>query len=153
MSSLITVIILIGMGLLVVIFLIEDLRDKTYARLAIKCGVLLVVFLFLNLATGFPKPSTKQAFGGVSPLGAIGLMFVCIILGMAARYIFYLKGKFSWLAFVKPLCVSPIVLLPLFGSVQGMQELETIQMVSFGLLAFQNGFFWQVVLDRAKPQT
>ena len=141
------------MGVLFIIFLIEDLRDKNYARLAIKSGVLFLVFLVLHLATGFPQPSTKQAFGGVSPLSAIGLMFVCIILGMAARCIFYLKRKFSWLAFVKPLCVSPIVLLPLVGSVQGLQELETIQMLSFGFLAFQNGFFWQVVLDSAKPQT
>ncbi len=153
MSPLITLIILLSMGVVLLIFFIEDFRDKVYSRLAIKCGVLLVVFLILNLATGFPQPSTKQAFGGVSPLAAIGLMFVCIILGMAARYIFYLKRKFSWLAFVKPLCVSPIVLLPLFGSVQGMQELKTIQMLSFGLLAFQNGFFWQVVLDSAKPKT
>jgi len=153
MSPLITLIILTGMGLLLVIFIIEDLRGKTYSRLAIKCGAVFLVFLVLNFATGFPQPSTKQAFGGVSPLGAIGLMFVCVILGMAARYIFYLKRKFSWLAFLKPLCVSPMVLLPLVGSVQGLQELETIQMVSFGFLAFQNGFFWQVVLDSAKPQT
>ncbi len=152
MSPLITLIIAIGMAGLLIIFLIEDLREQAYRRLVIKCTVLFLVFLILNLATGFPQPSTRQAFGGVSPLAAIGLMFICIILGMVARYLFYLKRKFSWLAFVKPLCVSPIVLLPLFGSVQGMQELETMQMLSFALLAFQNGFFWQVVLEHAKAK-
>jgi hypothetical protein len=63
-----------------------------------------------------------------------------------------LKGTFSWPDLLKPLCISPIVLLPLIGSVQGMKGLESMQVISFALLAFQNGFFWQVVLERASPK-
>jgi hypothetical protein len=79
-------------------------------------------------------------------------MFGAIVLGVAARYIFYLQGKFSWLDFVKPLCISPILLLPLIGSIQSVKNLEPMQTVSFALLAFQNGFFWQAVLQRARPK-
>jgi hypothetical protein len=79
-------------------------------------------------------------------------MFGGILSGIVARHIFYLSKAFSWLDLLKPLCISPIVLLPLMGSVQGMKELEAIQVVSFALLAFQNGFFWEVILERAKPQ-
>jgi hypothetical protein len=79
-------------------------------------------------------------------------MFVAILLGVMAQYVFYLKGQFSGLDFVKPLCISPILLLPLIGSLQSVKELEPIQLVSFALLAFQNGFFWQTVLQRTKPK-
>jgi hypothetical protein len=47
--------------------------------------------------------------------------------------------------------ISPILLLPLIGSIQAVKSLEAIQVASFALLAFQNGFFWQVVLQRAVP--
>lgn len=81
------------------------------------------------------------------------IMFVSILFGIAARYIFYLETKFAWLDFVKPLCISPILLLPLIGSLQGEGKLEAIQTISFALLAFQNGFFWQAVLAQARPKT
>jgi hypothetical protein len=77
-------------------------------------------------------------------------MFAAILLGVAARYIFFLQGSFSWLDFAKPLCISPILLLPLIGSIQAVKSLEVMQVVSFALLAFQNGFFWQAVLQRAR---
>ena len=76
-------------------------------------------------------------------------MFGAILLGAAARYIFYFKGEFSWLDFAKPLCISPLLLLPLIGSIQATKDLEPIQLISFALLGFQNGFFWQAVLARA----
>jgi hypothetical protein len=50
---------------------------------------------------------------------------------------------------LKPLCVSPIVLLPLLGTLQGAMTLEPIQVLSFCLLSFQNGFFWRVIFERA----
>lgn len=79
-------------------------------------------------------------------------MYGAIVLGVAARYIFYLREKFSWLDFVKPICISPILLLPLIGSIQSVKSLEPMQTVSFALLAFQNGFFWQAVLQRSRPK-
>jgi hypothetical protein len=79
-------------------------------------------------------------------------MFLATLLGIAARYAFYLpRGRFSWLDFLKPISISPIVLLPLLGSVTGSGSLKDIQVLSFAFLAFQNGFFWQAVLEAARP--
>jgi hypothetical protein len=96
--------------------------------------------------------SERQAFGGASPLLALTLMFIGVLLGIAATYVFNLAGSFSWRDFARPLVVSPLVLLPLIGSLQGA-NLEPVQLVCFTVLAFQNGFFWQQVLRDAKPST
>ena len=110
-------------------------------------GLLIVDVLIATEATGY------LAFGaGASPTVVVLIMFGAILLGTAARYVFHLQARFSWLDFAKPLCISPILLLPLIGSIQGARELQPMQVVSFALLAFQNGFFWQVVLERAQPK-
>jgi hypothetical protein len=83
---------------------------------------------------------------------AVGLMFMGVILGIIATYIFNMAGPFSWRDFARPLVISPLVLLPLIGSLQGA-ALEPVQLVCFTVLAFQNGFFWQQVLRDAKPTT
>jgi uncharacterized membrane protein YesL len=124
--------------------------NRAWPRLIGCLIALLAIVLLLNLMTGFPASSTRQAFGGTPPLLAIALMFIGVLSGIAATYIFNLSGVFSWRDFARPLVASPIVLLPLIGSVQGA-ELEPIQLVSFTILAFQNGFFWQQVLKDAKP--
>jgi hypothetical protein len=68
-------------------------------------------------------------------------------LGIVANYVYYREGKFDWRSFVKPMVISPIILIPLIGSVQGSGNVESIQMISFGFLAFQNGFFYKKVLE------
>jgi formate hydrogenlyase subunit 3/multisubunit Na+/H+ antiporter MnhD subunit len=97
---------------------------------------------------------SKLAFGptSASPLVALALMFLGILFGIAATYVFNLAGPFSWRDFARPLVVSPLILLPLIGSLQGA-NLEPVQLVCFVVLAFQNGFFWQQVLRDAKPTT
>ncbi len=152
MPPIFTYIVLASMGGALLVFLMEFARSRQLNSLLAQCGVLLTAFLVLNVTTGFPQPSGRQAFGGASPLGAIGLMFVCVMVGMMARYTFYLKKSFSWLSLLKPLCISPIVLLPLIGSVQSNQDLESIQLISFAFLAFQNGFFWPMVLEHEKAK-
>jgi len=130
--------------------LTELLRTRRMRRFLVEACVLIVVIVLAVLVNA--AGSGIVSFGaGTSPIGVVAIMFIATLLGITARYIFYLKTAFSWLEFLKPLCISPIVLLPLIGSVQGVKELEAIQVVSFALLAFQNGFFWEVVLERAKP--
>jgi hypothetical protein len=132
----------------IVIELIWARRVKRFAaEVLILLALVVLDALITNAATG------RLAFGsGASPTAAVAIMFAGIMLGIAARYLFYSKGPFSWADFLKPLCISPIVLLPLIGSVQAVKEFETMQVISFGLLAFQNGFFWQVILERAAPK-
>jgi hypothetical protein len=130
---------------------IELLLRRQWLWFFLEAVALLLVIalaLLLNNAT-----TGRVAFGqGTSPLGIVCIMFVAIICGITGRYIFYLQsGQFSWLDFFKPVAISPIVLLPLIGSLRSTGELNEMQVVSFAVLAFQNGFFWQAVLEGAKP--
>jgi len=128
-------------------------RRRSWQHLVAYLAGLLCATVALYLTTGFPVPETRQAFGvSASPLVAVVLMFVGVIVGIAATYVFNLTGAFSWRDFARPLVVSPLVLLPLIGSLQGA-ALEPVQLVCFVVLAFQNGFFWQQVLRDAKPTT
>ncbi|MCI5130070.1 MAG: hypothetical protein D3904_00775 [Candidatus Electrothrix sp. EH2] len=152
MNPFINSLLLVFTGLYFILLIVEGISTRSKKRVLIE-GLLLCAFLFLlNRITGFPTPSSQQAFGGISPLTAIGLMFLCTMLGIMAHYIFYLKGKFSWQAFLKPLVISPIVFLPLVGSVQSLTGLEPMQMISFAILAFQNGFFWKEVFGRVEKK-
>jgi hypothetical protein len=135
-------------GLYLAAVVVDLIRSRSYKRFLLELlpliGLLVLDAFITNAITGY------LAFGsGTSPTVGVLIMFSAILLGVAARYIFYLKGEFSWLDFAKPLCISPILLLPLVGSIQAVKDLEAIQLVSFALLAFQNGFFWQAVLARS----
>jgi len=138
-------------GLYLLLIIVESFRSRSVKRFLLELlllAVLIMIVLFITQAsTGY------IAFGaGASQTTVVLIMLVCILLGIAARYIFYLRGQFSWLDFAKPLCISPILLIPLVGSVQAIKELETVQVISFALLAFQNGFFWQAVLQKSTPK-
>lgn len=134
----------------IVAIVVELARSRRVKRFLWQLLALLILVVLDALITS--AITGRVSFGeGTSPGWVVVVMCVCVVLGIAARYIFYLKGSFSWLEFVKPLCISPIVLLPLIGSVQTSRELASVQVISFALLAFQNGFFWQVVLERASP--
>src|SRR4051812_25740790 len=91
--------------------LVDFLRFRSLLRLLVEEALLVAAALVLHAITGFPEPVTRQSFGaGGNLLLMVTLLFVCIVLGMTARYIFFLRGKFSWMSFLRPLCVSPIVL-------------------------------------------
>ena len=144
MSPLITYSLMFFLGAFALFIIIELIVSRAVIRFVIQTAILLAVILLFRVITGFPKITT--AFGGVSPIIAIGIMFVCTVLGIVGHYFFNLKGRFSWRTFLKPLIISPIVLLPLIGSVQVTSDIENIQLISFGILSFQNGFFWTQIL-------
>lgn len=132
---------------------IEFLLRRRWLVFGLELAVLLVVLaialLLNNSVNGTIRLGEEQ-----SPLVSILILFGATVLGIAARYFFYLKsGEFSWLGLVKPAMISPLVMIPLIASVQTMTTLNATQLVSFGLLAFQNGFFWKTVLDSARPIT
>ncbi len=134
------------------LFIVDWLKGASLRRLALCIAGLFATAIFLHLATGFPSASRWQAFGGGwSQELVLGLMAVGVILGIAANYVFFARATFSWRSFLRPIVVSPIVLLPLIGSLQGAQ-LESVQAVCFVILAFQNGFFWRQVLRDAQQK-
>lgn len=148
MSPIITYILLVFLSLFALFIIFELYFNRNVKSFLVQTFALLIVFAFLNLTTGFPE--TIIVFGGVTPLFVIGVLFICVLTGIFANYFFYRKGKFELSAFLKPLVISPIVLLPLIGSVQKTTEFDTVQIISFGVLAFQNGFFWKEVFFNAK---
>ena len=152
MNPFVTNLLLLFSGMYLILLIIDGFTTRSVKRILIESLLLGVFLVLLNRITGFPAPSSLQAFGGVSPLTALGVMFVCTMLGIMAHYFFYLQGKFSWQEFLKPLVISPIIFLPLVGSVQSLTGLESMQMISFAILAFQNGFFWKEVFGRVKKK-
>jgi hypothetical protein len=150
MSPLITNLLLLFMTIYGLFIAVDLLATRVVRSFIAQAGLLIGVCVLLRVTTGFP--STRRPFGGVSPELSIAIMFVCTILGISAQYLFGLRGRFSWRSLLKPLVISPIVLLPLIGSVQGSGGIQSLQLISFGFLAFQNGFFWRTVLERAQTK-
>ncbi|MEL7344525.1 MAG: hypothetical protein AAFN59_06650 [Pseudomonadota bacterium] len=102
-----------------------------------------------------PEPIVDRAVFGAAPSGgfsvlvAVGVMFLAICLGIAARYVFEAETGFDWFALLRPLVISPILLLPLIGTLDN-GELQPLQLISLAVLSFQNGFFWQKVMANVK---
>lgn len=140
------------MILLELLFVVDWLRNRDARRLIWGTTGVIIAAIVLHLATGFPATTRRVAFGaGWSPELVLGLMFLAVLAGIAGHYAFHRREDFSWASFARPLVASPIVLLPLIGSVQGA-ALETIQVASFVILAYQNGFFWREVLKDARKE-
>ena len=152
MPKIVTVTLIFFLAALVITILSELLIKRDLKRFLVEIGLIAAATAILNFTVGFPE--SVQSFGGVSPVAAIGIMFVCVILGIAGRYMFSQSknSKFSWYSFAKPLFISPIVLLPLIGSIQATTSIAPIQMISLAILAYQNGFFWKVIVDRTEEQ-
>jgi 1,4-dihydroxy-2-naphthoate octaprenyltransferase len=151
MSKLLTLFLIISIVSFALLSILEAVsRSRSWVRTGLDLGSIGLVVFILYILTGFPYP--RQAFGGASPVVAVGLMFFCVLLGMIARYFFYQRGAFSWRRFLRPMCVSPIVLLPLIGTLEAQSSMTTIQLISIAVLAFQNGFFWTTVVEHARMQ-
>lgn len=146
----INIVLILFLTILFVWGIVELIISRVGFRDLIQIGIPAGMLVLLLSITDFP--AVRVAFGGFSPLTAIVIMFVCVCAGIAANHFFYSKKKFSVKVFFKTILISPILLLPLIGSVQGISALEAIQLISFGILAFQNGFFWKEVLEHARMQ-
>jgi hypothetical protein len=152
MPAFLNLLILLAGAAFVLILLVEMFVEGFSRRWAAEVTSLFFALLVLHLTTGFPGRGPRESFGAGTDLGMVTLMFVAILAGMAARYFFYLRSKFRWKSFLKPLCASPIVLLPLLGTFPFGTKPEVIQVIAFAALAFQNGFFWKVIFERAKAE-
>ena len=131
---------------------VELVLCRKWLRFLLELLVCLGVLVLGLFVSGSRNGTVSFGPPGTSPVATVGIMFAATVLGIGARFVFYLeKNKFSWLDLLKPVAISPMVLLPLMGSVQTMTDLTPMQVVSFSVLAFQNGFFWQAVLAGAKP--
>ena len=121
--------------------------------------ILFSLFLSIFIATGIlviimdaqPNIQLSQNIVAYKPL-IFGLHLAgWMISGMLANYFWDLFKANKTLAEVNlpdlllPLLVSPIVFYSIWSMWYGEQKIS----FAFNLIAFQNGFFWQVVLSKA----
>jgi hypothetical protein len=150
MSATITYAVEFFLGTYLIILLVDVVLSRAVWRFFIQLVLAVIVVLVLRATTGFP--SYRQSFGGLSPAITIVVMLVSTVVGIVAQYFFSLKGRFSWRTFLKPICITPIVLLPLLGTMQTSTNLQTLQVISLAFISFQNGFFWEVVIQHAESK-
>ncbi len=81
-------------------------------------------------------------------------LYLMMVAGMVSKYFYDLfdpdkAGSFNVRKFMRPLLVSPMV----FGVIYTATAEQVVGSMLLWVFAFQNGFFWQTVLDRSgKPQ-
>ncbi len=80
--------ILIFAAVYAAVLAVQALSGGVSKRWASELALLLAALLVLHLTTGFPGAGGRQSFGAGADLGMVALMFVGILAGMAARYIF-----------------------------------------------------------------
>jgi len=144
MPFLINQVLIVSFVVAAVVVIVDAIASRRFSNaLRVETIGLVIAFFVLHWTTGFPTP--RQSFSTAPSVLAILAIFLFIVCGMAANYFFYLKSRFSWLSLLKPLCVSPIVMLPLIGTLETRGDTEPIQIICLALLSFQNGFFWKTV--------
>ena len=102
----------------------------------------------VHWVTGFPVP--RQAFGSDVAIWQLLLTLLCVVLGIVANGMYYHRGE-SWTSIVKPLLLSPMVVIPLLVIINS--DANARDSAVFYGVAFQNGFFWRAVLKNAKAKT
>src|SRR5215469_3132694 len=96
MPSLINSTLIACLAIALLLAVVDFVRRPLWRRFVIYALALGAVTFVLFMTTGFPFRQSRQAFGGTSSLLALALMFVGVLLGIAATYIFNLTGSFSW---------------------------------------------------------
>jgi len=124
-------------------------------------AVLFAVTGALVLALGnFPKSPLAAALESSTNVIYATHLFCWMVLGMAANYLWDLfrDGKsFRDIVLANlclPILVSPIVFYGIWALVAPRGEHIYAEInIAWPLIAFQNGFFWQVILTKAGPVT
>lgn len=138
---------------LILVVLLDSLRTRYFApvlwQVPLLMAVILFAFYYYRFAGGRIEFGNDQ-----SRAFTVAVIFIASLLGAVANYFFELKSIrfFNWLSLSKPLLITPIIMLPLVGSIQQRSNIEITQILMFGLLAFQNGFFWRAVFLKAQKR-
>ncbi len=145
MGTLITVIVALAAVLYLFLLLVECFRTQKRKSALIQLIALGAFVALLNNATGFPIP--RISFGGVESHTVLAIMFVCIMVGIVSNYLFF-AVTFDWKEFLRPLLISPLLLMPLYGLIEGSQAIERMKLISLCLVSYQSGFFWKVLFEK-----
>ena len=143
-------ILLFSMVLYSIFLVIEFYNSKKKQTIFIQIVIISVVTVVLFFMTGFPFP--KVSFGTTTSIMTVSIMFGCVIFGIFSNYLFF-STTFTWREFLRPVLISPIVLMPLYGLVEGTPDIQNMKLISLCLISFQNGFFWKVLFEKISKST
>jgi hypothetical protein len=157
-----TIIVEICLGVILAIESYRAVKTKNARHFAFACVSIIAFSIFLNLLFGFPKAKAIVAKGASSDLAVATALFICMLLGMAAQFLYSYfvlpradRRPFDLGLFVAPVFASPIVFIPLLAALQNadidLTALTIPRMMVF-LVAFQNGFFWKDFFDRRRKE-
>ena len=76
-------------------------------------------------------------------------LFVAMLAGIGANYFWThpaITSSIDWYVLARPTLISPIIFMPVY--VAATKQPKGVIPI---LVAFQNGFFWQTIFDRAGP--
>lgn len=132
------------LALFELIMIYDLIKWKKIKFFLIQFFLICLFMIILHYTTGFPK--SRISFGNSTPLYVLVILLISILLGMISNYFFY-QENFKLRDFLRPFLISPIILLPLIGTIQGT-KVEIIQLISISILAYQNGFFWKSIMDK-----
>jgi hypothetical protein len=164
MSALMTAIVGAAIIGLAALSLYRFVKQRRLRVLLLQILSLVVVVLFLRLLFGFPQPEDgfTARGAGQSDLLIIAILFVCMILGMLAHWLYvwleapkHERQTFDFGLFIAPVLASPVVFIPLLASLQNanlnLSEMDIPRIMLF-LVAFENGFFWKEYFENRRKK-
>jgi len=162
MNGWMTAIVGLCLTVTLVLVLYRAIKTGNWRNLAFACIAVAAFSIFLHELFGFPTQSKAVAKGGGSDLPVAVALFICMLLGMAAQFLYSHfvvpaseRKPFDFGLFIAPIFASPVVFIPLLAAFQNNDiDLTTLtipRMMVF-LVAFQNGFFWKDFFDRQRRE-
>ncbi len=160
--TIIVAVALIGLALLSIYQIVRSPKRGPFLfSLVILAGIAWLLRRFFGFPTAQPIAASKSLTPSELPI--IGVLFVCMILGMLAHWLYawletpqVKRAPFDFGRFVAPVLASPVIFIPLLASQQNtdlsLAQLDVPRVMVF-LVAFENGFFWKEYFDNRKKRS
>lgn len=149
----------IAIGSFLILFILTRKINIFFKLGALFFLVILGVFSFTTFGSGPPTRGEEEMWYENAPWKHL-ILFACMLLGMITNYLFeYVQARikakeagsqtqmpgFIWEKLVLPLIIAGLV----FGYFWGQHGNETIGF-TVAFISYQNGYFWQTVLEKVK---
>lgn len=145
MAPLLNYLLLTAFVLYGLFLLLEVFKNRAFKPFIVQLILLMGLAITLYFAYNFPFP--RRSFGSVDSPYVMALMLLFIVLGIASNYLFF-NQSFVLRDFLRPILISPILLIPLYTLVSGNPSHESMKVIWLCLLAYQNGFFWKTMFEK-----
>ncbi len=164
MSPLLTTITGISILLLLVHAIHHAYNSNRWREFVFHTVALSTVVIILFSVFRFPFPNDLPQLKGAESKEVyfVILLYVCMLLGLVSQYVYdrYSRSKrkrkkFDIGELIAPIAASPIVFLPLLAALENASvELSgfTASSIMLFLVAFENGFFWKVLVNQRMEQ-